>query len=88
MNCFPDRETIEKLREKYSPGTLVELVYMGEDPYSRLKPGDKGVVSTVDDAGTIFVNWRCGSGLGIVFGVDSVRIITEPGESKDEEGPL
>ena len=86
MNCFPNHETVENLRKKYPPGTLVELVHMGEDPYSRLKPGDRGVVSTVDDSGTIFVNWHCGSGLGIVFGIDSVRIVADSDECKDEEG--
>lgn len=48
---------------------------MGEDPFSRLKPGDQGTVKHVDDTGTIFVSWDCGSGLGVVFGVDSIRII-------------
>ena len=46
MNCFPNHEAVENLRKKYPPGTLVELVHMGKDPYSRLKPGDRGVVST------------------------------------------
>ena len=52
--------------------TRVELVQM-DDPYSRLKPGDKGTVRLVDDTGTMFVDWDCGSGLGVVYGVDRVR---------------
>ena len=43
------------------------------DPYSRLKPGDKGTVLFVDDAATVFVDWDSGSGLGIVYGEDQVK---------------
>ena len=40
---FPTREQVEKVRAEYPKGTRVELVSM-EDPYSRLKPGDRGMV--------------------------------------------
>lgn len=74
MNPLPKRETIACLRERFPKGTRVELVSM-DDPYSKLKPGDRGIVDFVDDAGTIFVNWDCGLGLGVVYGVDRIRII-------------
>jgi hypothetical protein len=48
-----------------------------DDPYSKLKPGDRGKVSGVDDTGTIFVRWDSGSGLGIVYGVDSVKKVEQ-----------
>jgi len=44
-----------------------------DDPYSLLKPGDKGTVRLVDDTATVFVDWDSGSGLGVVYGVDTVR---------------
>jgi len=44
-----------------------------DDPYSKLKPGDQGTVSFVDDIGTVFVDWDCGSSLGVVYGVDMIR---------------
>ena len=69
---IPSKETIARLREQYPEGARVELVSMN-DPYSTLRPGDKGRVSLVDDTGTIFVRWHNGSGLGIVYGVDSVK---------------
>ncbi|EOS23538.1 hypothetical protein C806_03044 [Lachnospiraceae bacterium 3-1] len=69
---FPDRETVERIRKMYPIGTRVELIHM-DDPYSRLKPGDKGTVRLVDDTATVFVDWDCGSGLGIVYGEDRVR---------------
>lgn len=71
-NGFPSRETMEKIRKLYPAGTRVELIRM-DAPYTRLKPGDKGTVRIVDDAGTVFVRWDCGSGLGVVYGADRVR---------------
>jgi len=72
MNIRP--EILKQLREYYTPGTRVELIRM-DDPYSKLRPGDKGTVSCVDDTGTVFVNWDCGSSLGAVYGVDEIRKI-------------
>jgi hypothetical protein len=74
MNIHPER--LKQLREYYKPGTRVALVRM-DDPYSKLKPGDKGTVSCVDDTGTVFVNWDCGSSLGAVYGVDEIRKLDE-----------
>ncbi len=71
-NGFPSRETVERVRKMYPKGTRVELVQMN-DPYSRLKPGDRGTVRFVDDVATVFVDWDSGSGLGIVYGEDRAR---------------
>jgi len=72
MNKFPSKETVERLRKQYPSGTRVELVRMN-DPYSKLRPGDKGIVDFVDDTGTIFCSWDSGSTLGVVYGEDSVK---------------
>ena len=77
---FPKKEEVEAVRARYPEGTRVELVSMMDDPYSKLKPGDQGTVKTVDDTGTVFVSWDCGSGLGVVYGIDKIRIL-ESGES-------
>lgn len=72
-NGFPSKATVERVREAYPPGCRVELVSM-DDPYNtRLQPGEQGTVRAVDDTGTVFVSWDCGSGLGIVYGVDRIR---------------
>lgn len=71
-NNFPDQRTVERVQKAYPTGTRVELVHM-DDPYSQLKPGNKGTVRLVDDTGTVFVDWDSGSGLGIVYGVDQVK---------------
>ena len=72
MNIRPEK--LKQLRKYYKPGTRVELIRM-DDPYSKLRPGDQGTVSCVDDTGTVFVNWDCGSSLGAVYGVDEIRKI-------------
>ena len=72
-NNIPSPEMVEWLRKQYPKGTRVELVSMN-DPYNtRLKPGDRGSVTTVDSIGTIHVDWDCGSGLGVVYGEDCVK---------------
>ena len=38
-------------------------------------PGEQGTVQFVDDIGTIFVNWDCGSNLGVAYGEDIIRKI-------------
>lgn len=71
-NNFPSREAVERVRRMYPVGCRVELIAMS-DPYSKLKPGDRGTVSMVDDLGTVFVRWDNGSGLGVVYDVDEIR---------------
>ncbi len=71
-NGFPSKETVLRLRKQYPPGTRVELIRMN-DPYAALKPGDQGTISFVDDIGTIFVDWDCGSTLGVAYGEDLIR---------------
>lgn len=72
MNNFPSKEIVDRLRREYPSGTRVELVRM-DDPYSRLRPGDRGTVEYIDDTGTIFCQWDSGSSLGIVYGADVIR---------------
>ena len=67
---FPTKEEVQRVRERYPIGCRVKLV-------SKLKPGDQGTVNHVDDTGTIFVSWDCGSGLGMVYGVDHIQRIGE-----------
>lgn len=74
MSGFPSKEIVERLRQQYPEGTRVELISMN-DPYTKLKPGDRGIVTMVDSIGTVFVKWDCGSGLGVAYGEDHIRKI-------------
>ena len=76
MQEFPNKQTSERLRKTYPAGTRVELVSMN-DPYTKLMPGEQGTVQFIDDIGTVFVNWDCGSGPGVAYGEDVIRKIQQ-----------
>jgi hypothetical protein len=70
---FPNKEQIELLRKKYPTGTRVELLQM-EDMQAPPR-GTKGTVYGVDDTGSLLVHWDNGSGLNVIYGVDSCRVV-------------
>lgn len=72
-NGFPDRKTVERLREQYPAGTRVRLLSM-DDPQAP-PIGTEGTVIGVDDAGNIMMSWDSGGGLNLVYGVDSFQIV-------------
>ncbi len=71
-NGFPNSALVEPRRTQYPKGCRVELVSM-DDPYTKLRPGDQGTVSFVDDIGTVFVDWDSGSKLGVAYGADQIK---------------
>ncbi len=91
---FPKREEIERLKAQCPEGTRVVLEHM-DDPYSKLKPGDRGTVKFVDDIGSVFADWDCGSGLGLAYGEDRFRKLTDEElaeeqqkiEAEEQQGP-
>lgn len=78
MGIYIRKEELDALRKKYPEGCRVELVKMN-DPYRDMPPGLKGVVTGVDDSGSIHVNWQNGSSLAVVYGEDYV-VRVEDGE--------
>lgn len=72
-------QKIKMLKERYPAGTRVELDRMGDDP-DPVPNGTKGTVVTVDDIGTVHVNFDNGRSLGICPDVDSFHKITEQDE--------
>ena len=46
-------------------GKRVRLIY-SSDPFTKLSKGDEGIVTSIDDLGTIHVKWDSGSSLGLV----------------------
>lgn len=55
-------------------GRRIELINTS-DPYTELKPGDKGIVAFVDSSGTLHINWDCGSKLGLLPGYDQYKVL-------------
>lgn len=58
---------------KCSPGDRI-ILKSTTDPYTNLKPGDKGTVDHIDDIGTVHIDWDNGSNLGLVPGEDVFEI--------------
>lgn len=71
---LPDQSNRRADTHSVSPGCRVELVSI-DDPYTNLKPGERGTVRCVDSIGTVFADWDCGSGLNIAHGVDHIKIL-------------
>lgn len=59
------------------PGGRVKLLQPLDDPYSKLKEGDEGTISHIDDMKTIHVKWDNGSTLGLIPEVDHYQILSE-----------
>mgnify|MGYP001087073025 FL=1 len=76
MNLAIKKEELEALREKYPKGCRVELVKM-DDPYREMTPGMQGVVTGVDDSGSIHVDWQNGSSLAVIFREDECRRVED-----------
>lgn len=70
---FPSRETVERLKEQYIPGSVVILVHMNDEQAPPV--GTRGIVNFVDDIGTIHVSWETGSSLGIAYGEDKCKLV-------------
>jgi Domain of unknown function (DUF4314) len=66
---------LSKWKDSPLVGKRVRLEHT-TDPYTKLRPGDEGVVDFIDDAGTIFVRWDDGSGLGLVLGEDRFAVVS------------
>ena len=70
-----NKKLLAHLRETYPAGTRVELVRM--DDVQAPPIGTHGTVYGVDDTGSILVHWDTGSGLNVIYGIDSCRKIDE-----------
>jgi Domain of unknown function (DUF4314) len=66
---------LSKWKDSPLVGKRVRLEHT-TDPYTKLRPGDEGVVDFIDDAGTIFVKWDDGAGLGLVRGEDRFTVVS------------
>ena len=70
-------------KERYPPGTRIELIHMGDDP-NPIPDGTRGTVTAVDDIGTVFCHFDNGRSLGLAYGEDSFRKLT-PEELAEEQ---
>jgi hypothetical protein len=73
MNSFPSKETVERIRRQYPPGTKVRMIRMDDAQAPPI--GTIGEVQGVDDIGSLMVKWSNGSSLNVVYGEDLVEKI-------------
>ena len=78
---FPDRKTVERLREQFPVGCRIVLDCM-DDPYVSIPPGTQGTCRGVDDGGNVMAVWDCGSSLSIAFGADRAHRVASEEEIK------
>ena len=72
-----------ELREKYPPGTRIELIHMA-DEIAPVENGTRGTVRFIDDIGQIHMLWDNKRTLAINTDTDSFRALTEA-ECYEEE---
>ncbi len=75
MKNFPTKEQVDRIKEQYPIGTVVELKEM-QDPYNPVPSGTRGVVTGVDDAGSLLMKWNNGRTLSLIVGEDDFDVIT------------
>lgn len=71
---FPDEKTVERIRADFPIGSRIMMVYSA-DPFAPIEGGTEGTVSSVDDIGTIHVNWDNGRCLRVILGEDVIEKI-------------
>lgn len=76
------RNQAKMLKDMYPKGTRVLLVEMGDDPRP-IEPNTRGTVDVVDDIGTVHCTFDNGRHLGLVYGEDHFRKLTQ--EEIEEE---
>lgn len=81
---LPSKEEVERLRSIYSPGRIVVLVEMQDEPQAPTE-GTVGEIRGVDDAGSVLVRWDNGSSLSLIPSVDKFYLLKHrPDDLKDE----
>ena len=73
MRGFPSREQIQRYRELYPEGTLIQLDHM-EDPYP-VPAGTVGEVVAVDDGGNVQGRWQNGRTLAVIPVADQFHVV-------------
>jgi len=66
---------VNEIKEKYKPGMKIKLLKDMKFDEQPIKAGEIGVVDHVDDLGTIHMNWKSGSSLGIIPEIDEFEIV-------------
>ncbi|MBO5575970.1 MAG: DUF4314 domain-containing protein [Ruminococcus sp.] len=77
------QKQVERIRNRYPPGTRICCDYMPDDPRP-IESGTLGSVVGVDDAGQIMMKWDNGRSLSLIPGVDSFHTIDQSEELTED----
>lgn len=70
-----NQRLLNMLKDKYKPGTRVELVQMDDAQAPPI--GTRGTVFGVDALGSVMVKWDNGSTLSVIYGEDRCKVVSE-----------
>jgi hypothetical protein len=70
MSGSERNKILSELNEKYPRGTRVKLVKMND--FQAPPISTEGTVKSIDDIGTIHIQWDNGSSLGVAYGEDEI----------------
>lgn len=88
MNEFDRLHRVAKdLKEHYPRGTRIMLLSMGDDPRP-IESGTRGTVRFVDDMATIHCDFDNGRSLGLAYGEDRYRKLTEQELAEEENNNI
>ena len=82
------RRVAEEYKVRYPPGTRIKLLHMGDDEVFPIPDGTRGTVAFVDDIGTVFCNFDNGRSLGLAYGADSFRSLTQEEAAEEEQNDM
>ena len=78
-----ERRRIERANELYQLGERVKMIQIDLD--SPVPAGTKGTVKFVDDKGVVFTQWDNGASLGVAYGKDRFRKLTQKETLEDQQ---
>ena len=73
MNGWKTYEQVQRIKERYPPGTRIRLGHM-DDPQA-VPDGTEGTVQMVDDQGQLLMSWDNGRTLSLIPSEDSFSVI-------------
>lgn len=83
---YPNREQVNKIKEKYKPGTRIKLISMtDEDDNTKIPEGTYGTIMEVDDIGQLQMKWDNGRTLAVIPEIDEFEIIDNVNEDLANE---
>ena len=58
MRGFPTREQVDRIKERYPIGTVIELTADMEDAYAPITKGTQGEIASIDDVAHEMAKWK------------------------------